>query len=114
MSSIPPGMKPRLRDDVRVVEFPDGAYVHADSGTFAVHGAHAYAWLSRLTPALDGRRTVADLTTGLPGERRVMVERLLDALVDHHVVVDVRGEEPHALTAEELTTYADELGFIGF
>lgn len=107
-------MRPRLRDDVRFVESPDGAYVHSDLGTCTLRGRQAFAWLSRLAPALTGHRTLAELTAGLPDDRREMVEGLVRNLAELRFVVDTRDARPHGLTAAELDAYADEISFIGY
>lgn len=107
-------MRPRLREDVRFVESPDGAYIHGDHGTCTLRGNQAFALLSRLAPALDGRRTLAELTAGLSEDRRDIVERLIRSLAELRFVVDNRGSRPHGLTAAERDVYADEISFIGY
>lgn len=107
-------MRPRLRDDVRFVECPDGVYVHSDYGTCTLRGRHAYAWLGRLAPALTGRHTLAELTSDLPGDKKAMVESLVGRLAEHRFVVDDRQARPHGLTGTELRAYAEEIAFIGY
>ncbi|MEO3884457.1 hypothetical protein [Nonomuraea sp. B5E05] len=107
-------MRPQLRDDVRFVECPDGAYVHSDYGACTLRGRQAYAWLARLAPALTGRHTLAELTAHLPDDRRAMVERLVGRLAEQRFVVDARQARPHGLTAAELREYAEEIAFIGY
>ncbi|WP_166427681.1 hypothetical protein [Nonomuraea mesophila] len=107
-------MRPQLRDDVRFVECPDGAYVHSDYGACTLRGRQAYAWLARLAPALTGRHTLAELTAHLPDDRRAMVERLVGRLAEQRFVVDARQARSHGLTAAELREYAEEIAFIGY
>ncbi|MEO3805419.1 hypothetical protein [Nonomuraea sp. B1E8] len=117
MGALPnadPAMRPQLRDDVRFVECPDGAYVHSDYGACTLRGRQAYAWLARLAPALTGRHTLAELTAHLAGDRRAMVERLVGRLAEQRFVVDARQARPHGLTGAELRAYAEEIAFIGY
>ncbi|AQZ61451.1 unnamed protein product [[Actinomadura] parvosata subsp. kistnae] len=107
-------MRPQLRDDVRFVECPDGAYVHSDYGACTLRGRQAYAWLTRLAPALTGHHTLAELTASLPADRKTMVERLVGQLAEQRFVVDARHPRPHGLTEAELRAYAEEIAFIGY
>ncbi|NJP88495.1 hypothetical protein HCN51_03320 [Nonomuraea sp. FMUSA5-5] len=107
-------MRPQLRHDVRFVECPDGAYVHSDYGACTLRGRQAYAWLTRLAPALTGHHTLAELTASLPADRRTMVERLVGQLAEQRFVVDARHPRPHGLTEAELEAYAEEIAFIGY
>ncbi|UBU09219.1 hypothetical protein [Nonomuraea gerenzanensis] len=107
-------MRPQLRDDVRFVECPDGAYVHSDYGACTLRGRQAYAWLSRLAPVLTGRHTLAELTADLPGDRRAMVEGLVGRLAEQRFVVDARQARAHGLSEVELRAYAEEIAFIGY
>ncbi|MEE6257635.1 hypothetical protein [Plantactinospora sonchi] len=107
-------MRPRLRTDVRFVEFPDGVYLHSDHGACTLAGRQAYAWLSRLAPALTGEYTLDELTAGLSAEKRTVVERLVASLAEQRYVVDARADEPHGLDAAEQETYADEIAFIRY
>ncbi|WP_170223628.1 hypothetical protein [Nonomuraea turkmeniaca] len=82
--------------------------------TCILRGPHAYAWLARLAPALDGRRTLAELTVALPDDKRAMVDRLVGSLVEQRFVVDARNEPAEGLTDAERRLYADEIAFIGY
>ncbi|MEU8276309.1 hypothetical protein ACFYOK_13375 [Microbispora bryophytorum] len=107
-------MRPRLRDDVRFVECPEGVYVHSDYGSCTLRGRQAYAWLSRLAPVLTGRHSLAELTAQLPDDKRDMVEGLVRRLAEQRFVVDARQARPHGLTEAERRTYAEEIAFIGY
>ncbi|TYB45786.1 hypothetical protein FXF51_59995 [Nonomuraea sp. PA05] len=117
MGALPkadPAMRPQLRNDVRFVESPDGAYVHSDYGACTVRGRQAYAWLARLAPALTGHHTLAELTAHLPGDRRAMVEGLVGRLAEQRFVVDARQAHAHGLSEEESREYAEEIAFVGY
>ncbi|MFI6478534.1 hypothetical protein ACIBH1_11400 [Nonomuraea sp. NPDC050663] len=79
-----------------------------------MRGPQAYAWLTRLAPALTGERTLGDLTSGLPDDKRGMVERLVGTLAEQRFVVDARAALPHGLTPDEEAAYAAEIAFIGY
>ncbi|SDL92961.1 hypothetical protein [Nonomuraea jiangxiensis] len=114
LPNLDAAMRPRLRDDVRFVECPDGAYVHSDYGACTLRGRQAYDWLARLAPALTGRHTLAELSANLPGDKRAMVESLVSRLAEQRFVVDDRHARPHGLTGAELRAYAEEIAFIGY
>ncbi|MBF9133693.1 hypothetical protein I0C86_32875 [Plantactinospora sp. S1510] len=107
-------MKPRLREDVRFVEFPDGVYIHSDHGAATLAGSQAYAWLSRLAPALTGEYTLDEMTAGLAPDKRAMVEQLVTTLAEQRYVVDAQADEPHGLGIADRETYADEIAFIRY
>lgn len=114
MSALDRTMRPRLRQDVRFVECPDGAYVHGDHGTCTLRGRGAYAWLSRLAPALDGNRTVAELTAGLDPERRTVAEQVIAGLARQRFVADARDALRHGLSGQERRVYSAEIDFVGY
>ena len=107
-------MRPRLRDDVRYVPCDEGAYVHADHGACTLKGAQAHEWLEKLVPYLTGEHRLAELTAGLPADRRRMVVSLVETLAAHGFVVDAADEEPHGLSAYERRIYAAEIAFIRY
>ncbi|NUR60162.1 MAG: hypothetical protein HOV87_16090 [Catenulispora sp.] len=114
MSALDRTMRPRLHQDVRFVECPDGAYVHGDHGTCTLRGRTAYAWLSRLAPALDGNRTVAELTAGLDPERRAVAEQVIAGLARQRFVADARDALRHGLSEQERRVYSAEIDFVGY
>ncbi|MFC4534183.1 hypothetical protein [Sphaerisporangium dianthi] len=79
-----------------------------------LRGRQAYAWLSRLAPALTGEHSLAELTERLPGDKRDMVESLVRRLAEQRFIVDARRSRPHGLTEAERRTYAEEIAFIGY
>ncbi|MGH3885912.1 MAG: hypothetical protein ACRDSZ_04955 [Pseudonocardiaceae bacterium] len=107
-------MRPRLRDDVRYVKCPEGVYVHALGGACTLKGTQSYEWLSRLAPHLTGERTLDELVGPLAADQRTMVEGLVRTLSEQRFVVDVVGDEPHLLDAEEQRVYAAEIAFIRY
>jgi len=107
-------MRPRLRDDVRYVKCPEGVYVHGLGGACILKGAQTYEWLSRLAPHLTGERTLDELVGPLAVDQRTMVEGLVGVLSKERFIVDVVGDEPHLLDAEEQRVYAAEIAFIRY
>ncbi|MEU3405030.1 hypothetical protein ABZ766_13970 [Streptomyces sp. NPDC006670] len=90
----------------------DGVLLANGSEIVTFHGASTYAWLEKLSPHLDGRHSVAELTGSLPPGPRRMVEKLVGALYEAGLVRDVSQDEPHSLTPRELERYASEIAFI--
>lgn len=107
-------MRPRLLEHVRYVESEDGVYVQGDHGACTIVGRHSYAWMSRLAPLLTGEHTLGELVAPLSAERRELVERLVEALVEQRLVTDAQDEEPHTLAADECEVYAPEIAFVRY
>jgi hypothetical protein len=84
-----------LRDDAYYAPTDDGICVLTNSGRVVLTGPSIFQWVDRLAPYLDGRYTLAELTASMPAERRAMVERVVAALRDKQVVVEV-GDDPEA------------------
>lgn len=79
---------PLLRPDVYVLPVPDGVAFVTPTGIETFTGRSIHAWVERLAPHLDGRRTVDELTDGLPEDKRAMVERTVAALRARGLVRD--------------------------
>ncbi|GIJ63828.1 hypothetical protein Vau01_113440 [Virgisporangium aurantiacum] len=80
-----------MRRDARYVEMPAGVYVLSHQGEVVLRGTSVAAWLRRLAPALDGSRSIAELTRGLSAERASHVGSLVRTLVDAGVAREVSG-----------------------
>jgi hypothetical protein len=86
---------PRLRPDVFVVPSGRGtAYVRSSTGTDLIAAPGIAAWLDRLTPFLDGSRTVEQLLGGLDEARRATVLEVLERLDAHGLVEDLADPGP--------------------
>ncbi|MFG1698027.1 YcaO-like family protein [Nonomuraea sp. NPDC049309] len=80
--------KPRLPADVRFAPTSGGVAFLTREGIVRMNGASAHLWMERLATYLDGSRTVAELTAGLPDERRAFVTGLLTKLHERGLVED--------------------------
>ena len=97
---IPMDCAPRLRPDVFVVPSGRGtAYVRSSRGTDLIAAPGIALWLDRLTPFLDGTRTVEQLLDGLDDARRPVVLGVLERL-DAHGLLENRADPGPALRAE--------------
>lgn len=100
-----------LRPDAYCAQTPDGAYVLTHEGESAFTGRSVYQLIDRLTPFLDGRHSLAELTADLPAERRQMVRELITTLIERGAVRDVdRGGAPGAGPAG----HQHEVAFAGY
>ncbi|MFG3284562.1 hypothetical protein [Streptomyces sp. NPDC048111] len=89
---ITPDSAPLLRPDVFLTPSGSGTvHVRSSRGTDLIAAPGVAGWLDRLTPFLDGTRTVEQLVEGLDGERRVMVLRILQ-LIDQHGLLSDRAD----------------------
>ncbi|MFJ5966533.1 hypothetical protein [Streptomyces sp. NPDC093060] len=114
MQSTIAAMRPRMRTGVFFTPTPerDGVLLTKGSDIVTFQGASTYAWLEKLSPYLDGRHSVGDLTSGLPPATRQRVERLVGALHDAGLVRDVNQDADHSLSEAELVHYAAEIAFV--
>ncbi|ONK12546.1 hypothetical protein [Streptomyces sp. MP131-18] len=105
-------MKPIVRHDVYHAATGDGAYLLTPRGAVRLAGEAVGPWLDRLLPSLDGSRTVAELTEGLPPDQQEFVERMLRRLRAAGVVRDAAPTRHAELTAAEAEEYAQEIAHI--
>ncbi|MDX3639409.1 hypothetical protein [Streptomyces sp. MB09-02B] len=114
MQSTIAAMRPRMRTGVFFTPAPEGDGVLLTKGSDIVtfQGASTYAWLEKLSPHLDGRHSVGDLTASMRPATRQMVERLVGALHEAGLVRDVGEDEEHTLSEVELEAYATEIAFV--
>jgi hypothetical protein len=92
---ISPQSALRLRDGVFMT--PSGrqtAYIHSSRGIELIAEPGVYTWIERLTPFLDGARTVEHLLAGLDGERRSVVLGVLGRLDALGLLEDTADHEP--------------------
>ncbi|MFF8595398.1 hypothetical protein ACF061_28950 [Streptomyces sp. NPDC015220] len=86
---ITPDSVPLLRPDVFLVPSGSGTvYARSSHGTDLIAAPGIAGWLDRLTPFLDGTRTVGQLLDGLDGARRTVVWRILELLDEHSLLAD--------------------------
>ena len=86
----------KLRDDAFYAPTGDGICIFTNTGKVVLTGPSVFQWIDRLAPYLDGRYTLAELTASLPAGRRQMTERVVTALRDQRVVVEVGDDEDHS------------------
>ena len=104
-------MRPRLRDGVFVARLPEGTFALSPAGPVLLPGAAAAAWVERLVPHLDGRRTVDELAAGQPADRAAVLRRVVAALVTSGLATDAgAGSTP---PAAERDRFAAEIAVAG-
>jgi hypothetical protein len=103
-----------LRHDAYPVPTDDGVCILTNSGDVVLTGRSIFQWIERLTPYLDGRFTLADLTETMPADRRAMTERIIEALREQQVVIEAEESEHGAawLTEAERAAFGNEIGFL--
>jgi hypothetical protein len=109
----------KLRDDACYAPTSDGICILTNHGQVVMTGSSIFAWVDRLAPYLDGQHTLAELTATLPADRRQMTERVINALRERGVVVEVAeddvGEDENPasrLTDDERRLYRREIGYL--
>jgi putative thiazole-containing bacteriocin maturation protein len=107
-------LKPKLKNDTLYIPSQEGVFLVNNSGSLTIPGRHVYQWIDRLAPYLTGDYTLADITEGLSEDRRAMVTKIVEALVEKGYVKDVAGDLPHGLSKAEEAAYAAEIAFIDY
>jgi hypothetical protein len=78
----------KLRDDAYYAPTGDGICILTNSGETVLTGRSIFQWVDRLAPYLDGRYTFAGLTASMPGDRKEMTGRVINALREKGMVVE--------------------------
>lgn len=81
----------RVRSDAVAVSVDDGVRWFTDGGISHIRGSSVARLVERLIPALDGSRTLDDLTVSLDSAQRATVRDLTDLCRDLGAVDDVEG-----------------------
>jgi hypothetical protein len=91
---------PLLRPDAFLTPSGSGTvYVRSSRGTDLIAAPGIADWLDRLTPFLDGTRTVEQLLGGLDAARRTMVLGVLRLIDSHGLLADQAAPGPDRRTA---------------
>ncbi|MGW8332878.1 hypothetical protein ACWGLE_33865 [Streptomyces sp. NPDC055897] len=86
---------PLLRPDVFLTPSGSGTvYVRSSHGTDLIAAPGIARWLDRLTPFLDGTRSVGQLVDGLDEARGSMVLRVLQLMHEHGLLEDRAAVDP--------------------
>lgn len=105
-------MKPQLRPDAYFAAVPDGAYWLTNRGPVLLTGRGITEWVERLSPFLDGQRSLDELTSRLAQDQAAFVSKVVHALYEQGIVKDVTGEQ---LSAEPASSpHPAELRFIDY
>lgn len=104
-------MRPVLNPGVYYAGTTTGAYLLTHHGRVRLTGERIVDWLDRLTPHLDGRQSLAELTAGLPPAHREMVTRIITTLHQHRVVRDAAADR-RSLDGPESGEHAPDLDYL--
>lgn len=102
---------PFLRGDTLFIRQPEGAVVKDHRGSYLIKGESSYAWLSAMSPLLDGSRTMDQLASEIPENLAPTARRLVSALCDRGTVVmvdepgDAQGPTPLSETESFLSRW---------
>ncbi len=108
-------VRPRLRGDAYLLPTSEGTVVglsESPGGEFVVAGADAYRLLRRITPHLDGRRTIEALTAALPNGHRRVVRTLIARLLFKGFAWDGRNDQPHRLAPNVIERYESVIRYL--
>ncbi|GER83854.1 hypothetical protein KTAU_24910 [Thermogemmatispora aurantia] len=105
-------MRPRMRGDVFYFPTPEGVYLRNNQGAFHLKGKGLARLLDLLSPYLDGRYTLEEITQQAPEEQRALISKLIEMLTARGFIRDLTPDHPHQLSVREQETYAAEIAFI--
>ncbi len=106
-------MRPKINGDTFYFPTADGVYFRTNRESFTLKGKGIDRLLDVLTPYLDGRHTLEEITGNVPVERQGLVRKLVQLLVDKGLARDLTHDLPHHLSQKEQQTYEAEIAFIG-
>lgn len=92
---------PFLRGDALFMRHPEGAVVKDHESSYLVRGSSAYAWLSALSPMMDGSRDLGSMFAELPQQLVPTARQLVSMLADRGTVTMVDGPEEAADRADQ-------------
>lgn len=104
----------KLREDAYYAQSPSGLHMLTHHGAYSLTGVSIGQWIDRLALFLDGQHSITELTAVLAPKRREFVEKIVTILLECGVVREVRDDEEHRLSTEELRSYRSEIGFIAY
>lgn len=106
-------MYPKLRPDVYVAPAEGGGvFVAVDGKKVALKGNNVLPLLERLSPFLDGTRTLESILAPLPEDKRRFVHQVIMMLVEAAAIRDVSEDRAHVLDETLERTYATSLNYL--
>ena len=106
-------MYPKLRPDVYVAPAEGGGvFVAVDGKKVALKGNNVLPLLERLSPFLDGTRTLESILAPLPEDKRRFVHQVITMLLEASAIRDVSEDRAHVLDEALAQTYATSLNYL--
>lgn len=113
MTQIHSSMRIKIHADT--LYLPDekgGVYFRNNTSSFRIEGRKMIRWIEKLFPVLNGEYTLENLTDGLPDAYRERVYGIAEILYKNGFARDVSQDHKHTLSAQILTKYAPQIGFL--
>ncbi|RXZ00630.1 bacteriocin maturation protein [Fictibacillus sp. S7] len=100
------------RDTFIIPDSNQGVSVRNNEKSLRMEGSTIDRWLERLTPMLDGTRTLQAITNGLPEAFQDQVYKIAHILYENGFARDVSQSLPHQLSDTVLSQYASQIEYL--
>ncbi|MGW4696697.1 TOMM precursor leader peptide-binding protein [Kitasatospora cineracea] len=106
--------RPRIRRDVLYTQTPEGVLFHNAHGGFGLTAKDGYRFASLIVPHLNGRHTVAEISSGFGAHHRNMLTELVRTLYSRGFARDAgpAAEGPALLTPEVAARFGPQVEYI--
>jgi SagB-type dehydrogenase family enzyme len=105
-------VRPRLPAGSVFVPRRDATVFQCGDGAFTLQGAAVYPWMERLSPFLDGARTLDEIVADLDDPKRKATVDLVELLYRRGFLRDAADEAAHGLSRDVREAYADRIAFL--
>jgi bacteriocin biosynthesis cyclodehydratase domain-containing protein len=107
-----PELRPKLKQDSIFLPTREGVMLRNGSTIFSLKGASIYRWLASLAPHLTGDQTLAEICAPLEPERRQMVSRLVNTLLEKGIVKNHIPEQTNIIPLPVREQFKSQIEFI--
>ncbi|HTK10655.1 MAG TPA: TOMM precursor leader peptide-binding protein [Ktedonobacteraceae bacterium] len=105
-------MRPKLHANTTFIPVSDGIYFRSNRASLKLKGKNLASFFELLAPSLNGDSTLEEIVQGLSVEKKTLVTKFLEALLNFAFLKDISQDQAHTLTQMELATYASDIAFI--
>lgn len=108
----PDSIWPKLKPDSIFLPDSEGVLFRNGQTVFFLKGRSTYQWVSALAPHLTGEHTLQTLCSPFEADRRAMVMRLVNTLLEKGIVKNQVPEDPDLLPGAVRSQFKSQIEFI--
>lgn len=105
-------LRPKLKQDSIFLPNTDGVLFRNGNNVFFLKGTSIYRWVSSLAPHLTGEHTLEELCQPLDSQRREMITRLVQTLLEKGIVKNHVLEDPALLPLTVRERFSSQIELI--